>query len=60
MKHHLQSLILELIASDRKVLVSAETETKYSTECSAIYGYLVSAEYSVQFAYRNRNYTVII
>ena len=33
---------------DRKVLVSAETETEYSaeTECSAILKYSVSAEYS--------------
>ncbi len=48
--------------SDRKVSVSAETETEYSaeysaeTECSVIHLYLVSAEYSVHFANRNRNY----
>ncbi len=50
--------------SDRKVSVSAETETEYSaeysaeTEYSAIYVYSVSAEYSVHFAYRNRNFKV--
>ena len=47
--------------SDRKVSVSAETETEYSaeysaeTECSAIFTYSVLAKYSVPFAYRNRN-----
>jgi len=53
-----------VMISDRKVSVSAETETEYSaeysaeTECSAIYVYSVSAEYSVLFGNRNRNSTV--
>jgi len=36
--------------SDRKVSVSAVTE------CSEIYVYSVSAEYSVHFAYRDQNW----
>ena len=43
--------------SDRKVSVSAETETEYSadTEYSVVFEYSVSAEYSVPYANRNRN-----
>ena len=50
-----------LKTSDRKVSVSAETETEYSaeysadTEYSVIFEYLVLAEYSVRYANRNRN-----
>jgi hypothetical protein len=50
-----------IVISDRKISVSAETETEYSaeysadTECSAISSYSVLAEYSVHHGYRDRN-----
>ncbi len=53
--------MIMMIISDRKVSVSADTETEYSaeysaeTESSAIYIYSVSAEDSVSFDNRNRN-----
>ena len=47
--------------SDRKVSVSAKTETEYSaeysadTECSVIFKYSAETEYSVAYVYRNRD-----